>query len=158
MRFALDFMCLTDDEYCRTKPGQVWSGQFVPAPSQYVSPSWVAVQSVGFMPIHAWYPQFSCGTFSAILTLYISYFCTLIALSSTYTCIHKYLTLPKITLYESCWHSGSCNSWYFLILCFKPYCFSFYDSMSERYWSNMQSHSFWTMGTPIFELIVLISS
>ena len=87
--------------------------------------------------------------FPQFLTSYISYFCTLIASSPTYTCIHKYLTLPKLTLYESCWHSCLCNGWYFLILwSFRPYCCSFHDTLSERYWSNLLSHSFWTMGTP----------
>ena len=34
--------------------------------------------------------------------LILSYLCTIITSSPTYTCIRKYLTLPKITLYESC--------------------------------------------------------
>ena len=159
MRFASDFVCLTDDEYGRTKPGRVLKRTVCPTALS------VCLAKLGSCIVCKFYAN-SCVV-SIILAwrlfrnfnLVYMTFCTRIALSPTYTCIHKYLTLPKITLYESCWHSGLCNSWYFLILwSFKPYCCSFHDTLSERYWSNLLSHSFWTMGSPIFEQIVLIFS
>ena len=102
VRFASDFVCLTDDEYGRTKPGRVLKWTVCPTALS------VCLAMLGSCIVCKFYAN-SCVV-STILAwclfrnfnfVYIT-FGTLIALSPTYTCIHKYFTLPKITLYGYC--------------------------------------------------------